>query len=300
MKKFIIALTTLFMMAVSTNAMSYEQARNEALFLTDKMAYELNLTDDQYEAAYEVNLDYLMSIGSYDDINGPYWTRRNLDLSYILYDWQYNMFSNAVYFYSPLYWGGGYWHFRIYSRYPQRSYYYFGRPSFYASYRGIHSWRYNGGRSYYQGRSFGRNEYGMRDGFDNGRNRSGTFNHSNFDNQNRINNNHRFGNTRYGRESSTRTTVTHNNDLNNSDFGGSRYPSGGNRGVFNNGGQNSNSFKSSGTTPTSRSFSTPSRSNSSSGFERGNSNFGGSRNNGSSKSNENGTNGGGHFGGGRR
>lgn len=299
MKKFIIAFTTLFMMTVSTNAMSYEQARNEALFLTDKMAYELNLTDDQYEAAYEVNLDYLMSIASYDDIDGPYWTRRNLDLSYILYDWQYNMFSNAIYFYHPLYLGGGFLHFRIYSRYPQRNYFYFGRPTFYASYRGVHSWRYNGGRSYYQGRNFGRNQYGMRDGFDNGRNNNGTFNHSDFDNQSRNYNNHGFGNTRYGRESSTRTTVTHNNDMNNSNFGGSR-SSGGDKGIFNNGSQNSNPFRSSGTTPTPRSFSTPTRSNSSSGFGKGNSNFSGPRNNGGSKPNKNSINEGGHFGGGRR
>ena len=56
--------------ALSASAMSYEQARERALFLTDKMAYELNLNDEQYEAAYEVNLDYLMSINTYDDLYG--------------------------------------------------------------------------------------------------------------------------------------------------------------------------------------------------------------------------------------
>ena len=64
MKKFMFALTTLIIMTVSAKAMSYEQARQQALFLTDKMAYELNLTQEQYEAAYEVNLDYLMSVNS--------------------------------------------------------------------------------------------------------------------------------------------------------------------------------------------------------------------------------------------
>lgn len=45
MKKFIIALVAMFMMTFSSaSAMSYEQARQQALFLTDKMAYELNLT----------------------------------------------------------------------------------------------------------------------------------------------------------------------------------------------------------------------------------------------------------------
>ena len=71
MKKFIIALVAMFMMTItSASAMSYEQARQQALFLTDKMAYELNLTDDQYEAAYEVNLDYLMGVDTYDDLYG--------------------------------------------------------------------------------------------------------------------------------------------------------------------------------------------------------------------------------------
>ena len=44
MKKFIFALVMLFTMTVSASAMSYEEARNEALFLTEKMAYELNLS----------------------------------------------------------------------------------------------------------------------------------------------------------------------------------------------------------------------------------------------------------------
>ena len=81
MKKFIIALVAMFMMTfTSASAMSYEQARQQALFLTDKMAYELNLTDDQYEAAYEINLDYLMGVDTYDDLYGIYWRQRNLEL----------------------------------------------------------------------------------------------------------------------------------------------------------------------------------------------------------------------------
>ena len=185
MKKLIFALVALLTMTVSVNAMSYEQARDQALFLTDKMAYELNLTEDQYEAAYEINLDYLMSIDSYDDLYGVYWTRRNLDLSYILLDWQYSAYVAASYFYRPLYWEAGYWHFGIYARYPYRTYFYFGRPAFYLTYRGGHSWRMNGGRSYYHGRTYGATHrhgkdhrgFGMRNGYDRGdyRNHSGHF-----------------------------------------------------------------------------------------------------------------------------
>ena len=59
MKKTLMAIVALVTFTASANAMSYEQARREALFLTDKMAYELNLNDSQYDAAYEINLDYL-------------------------------------------------------------------------------------------------------------------------------------------------------------------------------------------------------------------------------------------------
>ncbi len=214
MKKFIIALVAMFTMTFTTaSAMSYEQARQQALFLTDKMAYELNLTDDQYEAAYEVNLDYLMGINTYDDLYGVYWRQRNLDLSYILLDWQYRAFCDATYFYRPLYWDGGYWHFGIYARYPRRDYFFFGRPHFYVSYRGDHCWRVNGGRSWYHARAYGRPfaggqpRMGMRDGFnrgDYGRGQS-------------------FGNMQ--RQSSTRTTVTRDRNFGNGSFHNSRVES---------------------------------------------------------------------------
>ena len=162
----------LLTVALSTMAMSYEQARDRALFLTDKMAYEQNLNDEQYEAAYEVNLDYLMSISTYDDLYGTYWTRRNMDLSYILFDWQYDAFCSAAYFYRPLIWTNGVWRFSIYARYPNRTYFYFGRPAFYATYYGGHSWHRNGGRSWYHGRTFGprpgESRFGMRDRYDRG------------------------------------------------------------------------------------------------------------------------------------
>ena len=174
MKKFIFALVMLFTMTVSASAMSYSQARDQALFLTAKMAYELNLTDEQYEAAYEINLDYLMRIDNYDDLYGVYWRQRNLDLSYILLDWQYNAYCAASYFYRPLYWDGGYWHFGIYARYPHRDYFYFGCPNFVFTYTGGHSWYMNGGRSWYYGRHWdGPRDFGphpgMRVRFDDGR-----------------------------------------------------------------------------------------------------------------------------------
>lgn len=199
MKRTIMTIVAILTIAVSASAMSYEQARREALFLTDKMAYELNLDDRQYDAAYEINLDYLMSVTSRDDVYGTYWSRRNLDLGHILLDWQWNAFCAASYFYRPLYWHSGYWHFGVYARYPRRDYFYFGRPTVYISYRGGHSWRSNGGRSYYERhrhdfRPHPDRHHGLRDRWDSGdtrRNNGNSFN------------------------SSTRVTVN-NNDRNNS------------------------------------------------------------------------------------
>ena len=166
-------LIAMLTMTVSANAMSFEQARNEALFLTDKMAYELNLTDEQYEAAYEINLDYLMGVTGRADVFGTYWERRNLDLSYILLDWQWQAYIAATYFYRPLYWEAGYWHFGIYARYPHRDYFYFGRPAFYATYRGGHAWHIHGGHGYYYERrdhfrAPRREHVGMHDRWDRG------------------------------------------------------------------------------------------------------------------------------------
>ena len=92
MRRIILSIVAMLTISLSANAMTYEQARNEALFLTDKMAYELNLSSEQYEAAYEINLDYLMGVTSRNDVFGTYWERRNLDMSYILLEWQWNAF----------------------------------------------------------------------------------------------------------------------------------------------------------------------------------------------------------------
>ena len=276
MKKILTTLVAMIALTVSANAMSYEQARREALFLTDKMAYELNFSDAQYDAAYEINLDYLMGVTSVDDVYGTYWTRRNLDISYVLLDWQWNAFCAANYFYRPLYWRAGCWHFGIYARYPNRSYYYFHRPTVYVSYRGGHSWRANGGHSYYHRRrdhfctpvhnagmrdrwdrgEIGNRHYGRLDNdrnnqYNNRNNRNDRYTNGNnrndrYTNGNNRNNSYRFGHNKgLERNSSTRITVKKR------DESGSSYNRGGssiNRGGSSNGGNRNsgNSFRQSG------------------------------------------------------
>ena len=314
MKKFISILALLFTMTVTVNAMSYEQARQQALFLTDKMAYELNLTNDQYEAAYEINLDYLIGVNTYDDLYGPYWRYRNVDLSYVLLDWQYRAYCAASYFYRPLYFSDGLWHFSIYARYPHRDYFYFDRPVVYVSYCGGHSWHRNGGRSWYNGRRYaerrGDANFGMRDGFnrgDYGRGNRQSFGSRNqtqqrFGNNTNINNNGQRGSfgSRTNRESSTRTTVRQPNNNSNSSFGGrggfkvaspensvqssprSTFGSGrSNNSSRSFGSSRSNGSSSSSSFGGSRSMSSPRSSGSSFGSSRGGGSFGGGSRSGS-------------------
>ena len=318
MKKLISILMLLMAFTMSSNAMSYEQARQQALFLTDKMAYELNLTNDQYEAAYEINLDYLMSVNTVDDLYGAYWRYRNLDMSYVLLDWQYRAFCDAAYFYRPLYFNAGYWHFGIYARYPHRDYFYFDRPTVYISYCGGHSWGMNRGRSWYHGRSYGPrrgdNHFGMRDGFDRGD--YGRGNRQSFGSrepqyisgrpQNSFGSQSNRQQGSFGsRGSSTRTTVKRSltdNNTNRGQFGSSRGQFGSRRGgddvygtprntftrpntsnqsrpSFGNSNRNNSSSFGSGSRSNGSSFGSGSRSNNSSSFGS-RSSFGGSRSNG--------------------
>ncbi len=72
----------LMVMTITANAMSYMEAKKEALYLSDKMAWELSLTDAQYDAVYEINLDYMMRVNGRNDVSGVWWKRRNTDLQY--------------------------------------------------------------------------------------------------------------------------------------------------------------------------------------------------------------------------
>ena len=146
MKK-IFTLAMMMVMTITANAMSYTVAKNEALFLSDKMAYELNLTDAQYDAVYEINLDYLMSVNGRNDAYGTWWNRRNTDLKYVLTAWQYEKFMDMSYFYRPLTWKNGSWTFNVYSHYSNKSHFYKARPKAYTSYKGSNNRKNMAGNS---------------------------------------------------------------------------------------------------------------------------------------------------------
>lgn len=137
MKKVILTLLAVFTVAVNANALSVERAREEARFLTDKMMYELNLTEDQADDVYEINYDYFRALGPVDGIYDMYYDRRYQDLSYVLYDWQWEYFLDRAYFLRPAYIYRGGWAFGIYNYYV-RTHFYFGFPRVYYHYNGGH------------------------------------------------------------------------------------------------------------------------------------------------------------------
>ena len=145
MKKNLLTLALALFASLTMNAMDYETARERAYYLTDKMAYELNLNDQQYNDAFEINLDYLLSLNTEADLeDARYLTYRNEDLRHILYDWQWTTFAAASYLFRPVWWLSGGWYFPIY-RYYAHGYYFYNRPSIFWNYRGGH------GRFYYSG-----------------------------------------------------------------------------------------------------------------------------------------------------
>ncbi|MBO4549685.1 MAG: hypothetical protein J5733_03050, partial [Bacteroidaceae bacterium] len=138
MKKFVLSLVIMMAACMGASAMSFERAQAEALYLMDKMTYELNLNEQQYNDAYEINLDYFLRVDSPSDLYGSYYSYRLNDLRCILHDWQYNLLMVADYFLRPVVWRAGGWYFPIYSYY-NRGYYFYGRPSVWRTYYGGHS-----------------------------------------------------------------------------------------------------------------------------------------------------------------
>ena len=152
MKRFIFTMMAIMTLGLAANAMSYKSAREEAFFLTDKMAYELGLSDDQYNAVYEINMDYIMCLNVSDDLFGTYWTRRNNELRYVLSPAQYSYYMSKEYFYRPVSWTNKRFTFTIRTHYTNKNLFYRAAPPGYQVYKGSN--RYFD-HSAYNGRTFG-------------------------------------------------------------------------------------------------------------------------------------------------
>ncbi len=167
MKKITFILFVIGFIAVSstaTAAMSTSKVRKNTRFLTDRMAYELNLSPAQYDDIYEINFDFIYNIRYLmnDVMQGYEWALddyyqlldiRNDDLRWVLSNYQYERFLRTEYFYRPVYASENSWNFRIYVVYNNPNYFYFGKPVHYRSYSGGHY------RTHYNSTSYYRNKY---------------------------------------------------------------------------------------------------------------------------------------------
>ena len=152
MKKMRFALMMIALAAISAEsfaAMSMNEIRYEARFLTDRMGHELGFSNRQYDDVFEINFDFLCQanevlddvVFGYDDAIDYYYYLldvRNEDLMYVLRSSQYRRFVKRDYFYRPIYMSGRTWGMRIWNRYSDRNYFYFGIPTFYYTYSGAH------------------------------------------------------------------------------------------------------------------------------------------------------------------
>lgn len=150
MKKMFLTLALTMMSIATMLGMSTSKIRNHARFLTDRMAYELDLTPHQYDDVYEINYDYIFWVDKimndvvygYRDAIEDYYDlldERNDDLRYVLTNRQYRNFLDCVYFYRPIYTNGRGWNFRIYTTYSNYTFFYYDAPRHYKSYAGAHS-----------------------------------------------------------------------------------------------------------------------------------------------------------------
>lgn len=161
-RKFILSVVLLLIgYGISANASSLGDIRVNARFLTDRMAFELNLNQDQYNDLFEINFDFLTGVDPYLagmaradahalDMYYRYLDERNDDLRWILSSSAYSRFLGIEYFFRPIYAVSNVCYLRVYKIYPNRSFFYFGRPVHYLTYRGAHSRRFYKGVGFYR------------------------------------------------------------------------------------------------------------------------------------------------------
>lgn len=150
MKKLFVTLAIAFLAISQMFAMSRSKVRETARFLSDRMAWELDMTPQQYDDCYEINYDFIYAINpimddivrGYPSAINMYYTYldfRNDDLRFILNSAQYRRFLELEYFYRPVYTYRGNWFFRIYQIYNNPKFFYFDAPSIFKVYIGGHS-----------------------------------------------------------------------------------------------------------------------------------------------------------------
>lgn len=150
MKTKITLMTVMMAVALTVSAMPFTDAREKSLFLSDKMAYELNLTEAQLEAVYEINLDYFLGVDDESDVFGCQWEIRNRDLGHVLSDLQYNHYIACDWLSKPFVCDANGWSLAVNERYKEGKYL-MDQPEVAMTYQGGHNQIES---SFYAGKNF--------------------------------------------------------------------------------------------------------------------------------------------------
>lgn len=147
-KTLLIGMMMLISSAMMAQPMSYNAMRNNARFLTDRMAYTLGITNlNLLEDIYRINFDYIYGLNTYlDDIALGYRYEDYLDLCeerdfalrMLLGDVIWNRLIGYDYFYRPITFHNHRWSFCIYEYDRNIHHFYYSVPRHYEVYRGGH------------------------------------------------------------------------------------------------------------------------------------------------------------------
>lgn len=136
MKKILLTMALMVAIVTSAAAMTFNEAREHAMFLTDKMSYELGLSPTQLNNVYEINLDFVIAAAIRGERLSTCLSRRDTDLKYVLSDYQYHIFKKTSYFNRPMSYSRKVWSFSIYEYYTDKKHMYSKRPNSYKNYKG--------------------------------------------------------------------------------------------------------------------------------------------------------------------
>lgn len=134
-------------MTATAHPMSYSAMRNNARFLTDRMAYTLGLSTALLDDLYYINYDYICGVNDYlDDVALGYYyddymdvlRRRDIALQRLLTSAQWAALMTYDYFYRPISFVDRAWRFALYAFDHRPNYYYYRVPRHFNSYRGGH------------------------------------------------------------------------------------------------------------------------------------------------------------------
>lgn len=132
-------------LSLGAQPMSYDAMRDNARYLTDRMAYTLGLGDPLLDDLYCINYDYICGVNDYlDDVAVGYryddynlvLAARDAALMALLTPAQWTALIAIDYFYRPIVFASRHWYFGIYHHLPFTGHWYFRQPAHYPSYRG--------------------------------------------------------------------------------------------------------------------------------------------------------------------